>query len=47
MTTEIISPVKLISFEKIDTAIYATAALYNKLGVAEYAAMEAFVRWKF
>ncbi|QEC51530.1 glucosamine-6-phosphate deaminase [Anseongella ginsenosidimutans] len=25
----------------------ATAALYNKLGLAEYAAMEAFVRWKF
>ncbi|MES2645417.1 MAG: glucosamine-6-phosphate deaminase [Bacteroidota bacterium] len=24
-----------------------TAALYNKLGLAEYAAMEAFVRWKF
>lgn len=25
----------------------ATAELYNKLGLAEYAAMEAFVRWKF
>lgn len=25
----------------------ATADLYNKLGLAEYAAMEAFVRWKF
>ena len=25
----------------------ATAALYNKLGLAEYAAMEAFVRWHF
>lgn len=25
----------------------ATAALYNKLGLAEYEAMEAFVRWKF
>lgn len=25
----------------------ATAALYNDLGLAEYAAMEAFVRWKF
>jgi glucosamine-6-phosphate deaminase len=25
----------------------ATAALYNKLGLAEYAAMEAFVRWRF
>ncbi len=25
----------------------ATAALYNQLGLAEYAAMEAFVRWKF
>ncbi len=24
-----------------------TAELYNKLGLAEYAAMEAFVRWKF
>jgi glucosamine-6-phosphate deaminase len=24
-----------------------TAALYNKLGLAEYQAMEAFVRWKF
>ena len=24
-----------------------TAALYNQLGLAEYAAMEAFVRWKF
>ena len=24
-----------------------TALLYNKLGLAEYAAMEAFVRWKF
>ena len=25
----------------------ATAELYNKLGLAEYAAMEAFVRWRF
>jgi glucosamine-6-phosphate deaminase len=25
----------------------ATADLYNKLGLAEYAAMEAFVRWRF
>jgi glucosamine-6-phosphate deaminase len=25
----------------------ATSELYNKLGLAEYAAMEAFVRWKF
>ncbi|MET0636528.1 MAG: glucosamine-6-phosphate deaminase [Chitinophagaceae bacterium] len=25
----------------------ATAAMYNKLGLAEYAAMEAFVRWKY
>lgn len=25
----------------------ATAGLYNKLGLAEYEAMEAFVRWKF
>ncbi|MEO7982653.1 MAG: glucosamine-6-phosphate deaminase [Bacteroidota bacterium] len=25
----------------------ATATLYNRLGLAEYAAMEAFVRWKF
>jgi glucosamine-6-phosphate deaminase len=25
----------------------ATAALYNKLGLAEYEAMEAFVRWRF
>lgn len=25
----------------------ATAALYNKLGLAEYEAMEAFVRWQF
>ena len=25
----------------------ATAELYNKLGMAEYAAMEAFVRWRF
>jgi glucosamine-6-phosphate deaminase len=25
----------------------ATAALYDKLGLAEYAAMEAFVRWRF
>lgn len=25
----------------------ATAELYNKLGLAEYAAMEAFVRWKY
>ena len=25
----------------------ATADLYNKLGLAEYAAMEAFVRWEF
>ena len=25
----------------------ATAELYNQLGLAEYAAMEAFVRWKF
>ncbi|MFN3488355.1 MAG: glucosamine-6-phosphate deaminase, partial [Emticicia sp.] len=25
----------------------ATAQLYNKLGLAEYEAMEAFVRWKF
>lgn len=25
----------------------ATAALYNRLGLAEYTAMEAFVRWKF
>lgn len=25
----------------------ATAELYNKLGLAEYAAMEAFVRWQF
>lgn len=25
----------------------ATAELYNRLGLAEYAAMEAFVRWKF
>jgi len=25
----------------------ATAELYNELGLAEYAAMEAFVRWKF
>jgi glucosamine-6-phosphate deaminase len=25
----------------------ATADLYNKLGLAEYAAMEAFVRWKY
>lgn len=25
----------------------ATASLYNKLGLAEYEAMEAFVRWKF
>lgn len=25
----------------------ATASLYNKLGLAEYAAMEAFVRWHF
>ena len=25
----------------------ATAELYNKLGLAEYAAMEAFVRWHF
>ncbi|MEN9571333.1 MAG: glucosamine-6-phosphate deaminase [Bacteroidota bacterium] len=25
----------------------ATAELYNKLGLAEYSAMEAFVRWKF
>ncbi len=25
----------------------ATAELYNKLGLADYAAMEAFVRWKF
>jgi glucosamine-6-phosphate deaminase len=25
----------------------ATADLYNRLGLAEYAAMEAFVRWKF
>ncbi len=25
----------------------ATAELYNKLGLAEYAAMEAFVKWKF
>ncbi|MEO6546479.1 MAG: glucosamine-6-phosphate deaminase [Ferruginibacter sp.] len=25
----------------------ATAELYNKLGLAEYAAVEAFVRWKF
>jgi glucosamine-6-phosphate deaminase len=25
----------------------ATAALYNKLGLAEYAAMEAFVRWNY
>jgi glucosamine-6-phosphate deaminase len=25
----------------------ATAALYNKLGLAEYAAMEAFVRWEY
>ena len=24
-----------------------TAQLYNKLGLATYAAMEAFVRWKF
>ena len=24
-----------------------TAQLYNKLGLAEYEAMEAFVRWKF
>ena len=24
-----------------------TAALYNQLGLAEYAAMEAFVRWRF
>lgn len=24
-----------------------TAILYNKLGLAEYEAMEAFVRWKF
>ena len=24
-----------------------TAAMYNKLGLAEYAAMEAFVRWKY
>ena len=66
MVTEILTPHKLVSFEKIDTTIYATAdeacnaaaneiaaltiataALYNKLGLAEYAAMEAFVRWKF
>jgi len=25
----------------------STAALYNRLGLAEYEAMEAFVRWKF
>jgi glucosamine-6-phosphate deaminase len=25
----------------------ATAGLYNQLGLAEYEAMEAFVRWKF
>ncbi len=25
----------------------ATADLYNNLGLAEYAAMEAFVRWQF
>jgi glucosamine-6-phosphate deaminase len=24
-----------------------TAQIYNKLGLAEYEAMEAFVRWKF
>jgi glucosamine-6-phosphate deaminase len=24
-----------------------TAELYNKLGLAEYEAMEAFVRWRF
>ena len=34
-------------WERAEARNSATAVLYNKLGLAEYEAMEAFVRWKF
>jgi len=35
-----------VVFQGTDARNSATASLYNKLGLAEYEAMEAFVRWK-
>lgn len=34
-------------WQRAEDRNHATAELYNKLGLAEYAAMEAFVRWRF